>query len=164
MFQKLIETVHALNADVNNVANSEKAKKLRKKLLSIGLPMAIGGFLGVFVCFVLFATAGMSGFSKNGFSARLIVPFVLFLPCGVIGGIGLSIASLGFQIVVTGYTSNLIDENVGERCPGCGERITSNQAFCPSCGAKLKKKCPNCGHINGGKADYCEECGTKLDA
>ena len=81
MFKNLQETIHALNADVKNVANCEKAKRLRKKLLSIGLPLAIGGFVGVFVCFILFATAGFDAFGPNGFTARIIVPFVLFLPC-----------------------------------------------------------------------------------
>ena len=48
MFNNLRETIKALNADVNNVANSEKAKKLRSKLLKIGIPLAVCGFLGVF--------------------------------------------------------------------------------------------------------------------
>ena len=34
MFNNLQETIKALNADVKNVANCEKAKRLRKKLSS----------------------------------------------------------------------------------------------------------------------------------
>ena len=49
MFKNLRETIMTLNADVNNVANSEKATNLRRKLLRKGIPMAIGGFLGVFM-------------------------------------------------------------------------------------------------------------------
>ena len=162
MFKNLQETIKALNADVKNVANCEKAKKLRKKLLTIGLPLAIGGFLGTFICFALFATAGMNAFGPNGFTARLIVPFLLFIPCSVVGAIGSMIASLGFKIVVTGYTTNLINETVGNNCPNCGETINSEMIFCSKCGSKVKNECSNCKHINSHKSDYCEKCGTKL--
>lgn len=162
MFKNLQETIKSLNADVKDVTNCEKAKKLRKKLLSIGLPMAIGGFLGVFICFVLFATAGFGAFGENGFTARIIVPFVLFIPCGCIGGIGAVITSLGLKIVITGYTTNLIDEVVGNNCPDCGETINPEMNFCSKCGAKVRKECPNCKHINNHKNDFCEKCGTKL--
>ena len=162
MFKNLQETIKALNADVKNVANCEKAKKLRKKLLTIGLPLAIGGFLGMFICFALYATAGMNAFGPNGFTARIMVPFLLFMPCGVVGAIGSMIASLGFKIVVTGYTTNLINETVGNNCPNCGETINSEMIFCSKCGSKVKNECSNCKHINSHKSDYCEKCGTKL--
>ena len=71
LFSGLGDEIKALNSDVKNVANCERAKKLRRKLLSIGLPMAIIGFAGVFTCFVLFATAGFSGFNENGFTAKI---------------------------------------------------------------------------------------------
>ncbi len=163
MFKNLQETVKALNADVKNVANCEKAKNLRKKLLAIGLPMAIGGFLGVFICFVLFATAGFGAMGPNGFSNRIMIPFLLFIPFGVVGGIGSTIAGLGFKIVITGYATNLIDETVGNNCPNCGETIGSEMLFCTKCGTKVKKECPNCKHVNNYKSDYCEKCGTKLN-
>jgi len=163
MFKNLHETIKALNADVSNVANSEKAKRLRKTLITIGLPMAIVGFLGVFICFILFATAGMSAFGQNGFTARIIVPFVLFLPCAAIGGIGANIASLGFKIVVTGYTTNLINETVGNTCTECGATITNETNYCPKCGKAAQKECTSCGHKNSNKHDYCEKCGNKLD-
>lgn len=163
MFNNLRDTIKELNADVNNVANCEKAKALRKKLLIIGLPMAILGFLGVFVCFVLFATAGFDAFDPNGgFTARVMVPFILFLPCGAVGGIGAQIAALGFKIVVTGYTSNLINETVGNNCPNCGATITSETHFCPKCGTQIKAECPSCHHVNSVKNDFCEKCGTRL--
>lgn len=163
MFNNLQETIKALNADVKNVANCEKAKRLRKKLLAIGLPLAICGFLGVFICFALFATAGFDAMESNGFSARIMVPFLLFIPCGVVGGIGSVIASLGFKIVITGYTTNLINETVGNNCPNCGETIGSEMYFCSKCGTKVRKECPNCKYVNNHKNDYCEKCGTKLN-
>lgn len=163
MFKNLQETIKALNADVKNVANCEKAKKLRKKLLAIGLPLAIGGFLGVLICFALFSTAGFDAMGPNGFSARIMVPFLLFIPCGLIGGIGSIIASLGFKIVITGYATNLINETVGNNCPNCGETISSDMQFCSKCGTKVKKICSNCKHVNNHKSVYCEKCGTKLN-
>lgn len=163
MFKNLRETIKELNADVKNVANSEKAKKLRKKLLATGLPMAIGGFLGVFICFTLFATAGFDAMGPNGFSARIMVPFLLFIPCGILGGIGFMIASLGFKIIVTGYTTNLINETVGYNCPNCGETINSEMFFCSKCGTKVKKECSNCKYPNSHKNDFCEKCGAKLN-
>ena len=163
MFRNLQDTIKALNADVHNVANCERAKKLRKKLLSIGLPMAIGGYLGVFICFILFATAGMDAFDENGFTPRVIVPFVLFMPCGIIGGIGSMIASLGFRIAITGYTTNLINTEIGNNCPNCGETVSPDMNFCVKCGAKVRKECSNCKRINSYKNEYCEKCGTKLD-
>ncbi len=164
MFKNLQETIKALNADVKNVANCEKAKKLRKKLLSIGMPLAICGFLGVFVCFVLFATAGFKAFKPNGgFTARILVPFILIIPCAAIGGIGSTLTSLGLKIVITGYTTNLIDEAVGNNCPNCGETITEETQFCTKCGTKVRKTCSQCKHVNNYKDKYCEKCGNKLD-
>ena len=163
MFKNLQETIKALNADIKNVANCEKAKKLRKKLLTIGLPLAICGFLGVFICFALFATAGFDAFGGNRFTARIMVPFLLFIPCGIVGSIGSVLTSLGLKIVVTGYATNLINETVGNNCPKCGETINSEMLFCTKCGTKVRKECSKCKHVNNHKSDYCEKCGTRLD-
>ncbi len=162
MFKNLQETIKALNADVNNVANSEKAKKLRKKLLSIGKPLMICGFLAAFVCFVLISTAGMNAFDDDGFSARFIVPFVLFLPCAFVGGIGAILVRMAMQIVIAGYTSELIHETLGNACPKCGEIVSDGVNFCPKCGMQIRKECSACQHINGPKNQYCEKCGKEL--
>ena len=163
MFKNLQETIKALNADVNNVANCEKAKRLRKKLLLIGLPLAIVGVIGAFTCFVLFATAGLNAFGPNGFTARLLVPFILIIPCVFIAVIGSSLSSLGFKIVITGYTTNLVNETVGNNCPNCGEAVVPESNFCAKCGTKVRKECASCKHINNHKNEYCEKCGNKLD-
>lgn len=163
MFKGLRDEIVSLNSDVKNITNCEKAKKLRKKLLAIGLPLAIIGYLGVFVCFVLFATAGADGFSENGFSARLIVPFVLIIPMAVIACIGTMLASLAFKIIITGYTTDLADSVVGNNCPSCGDKITEEELFCNKCGKPLRRQCPKCNHVNSIKNDYCEKCGEKLN-
>jgi hypothetical protein len=163
MFRNLKETIRALNANVNDIANCEKAKRLRKKLIKIGTTLAICGFLGVLICFVLFATAGHGAMGPQGFSARIIVPFILIIPCAVVGGIGAMLASLGFKIVITGYATNLINQTIGDECPNCGKPIESEMYFCSRCGTKIRKECLNCKHINHYKNDYCEKCGSKLD-
>lgn len=163
MYNNLRGTINDLNSDVKNVANCEKAHKLRKKSFSIGLPMAIIGFAGVLTCFILFATAGMDAVSSSGFTSRIIVPFVLFVPCGVLAGIGTSIVAYGLKIIVTGYTTKLIQETVGNNCPSCGENLTQQINYCPKCGTKILKECLYCKHKNSLKNEYCEKCGDKLD-
>lgn len=155
MFKSLEETIKALNADVKNVANCEKAKKLRKKLLAIGLPLDIIGILGIFICFILFVIAS----DETG----IMISLLTIIPCAIFAGIGSTIASLGFKIIITGYTTNLINETVGNNCPNCGETISSEMYFCSKCGTKVRKECPNCKYINNHKSDYCEKCGTKLN-
>lgn len=162
MFESLTAEITRLNNSAKTVANCEKAKNLRKKLLSIGLSMAIPGFIGLFLCFILFVTAGSNAFGDHGFTARVMVPFLLFIPCGIIGSIGAAIAQLGFKILITGYTTNLIDECVGNNCPNCGDVITEEEIFCSKCGTKLKYECQNCKTINSLKNKYCSKCGKEL--
>lgn len=167
MFNNLRETVKALNADVNNVANSERAKKLRSRLLKIGIPMAVCGFLGVFVCFAMFAVGGFNAVDNFdgsfGFPTEVLVPFLLFIPCAIVGGIGMTITSIGFKIVITGYTTNLIKEAVGNNCPNCGEAINPGMSFCAKCGTKARKECSQCQYVNPYKNEFCEKCGNKLN-
>lgn len=163
MFKNLADEIKALNSDVKNAANSERAKKLRKKLLCIGLPIAIIGFAGVLTCFILFATAGFDAFGDHGFTARVMVPFVLIIPFAIIGSVGSAISSLGFKIIIVGYTSDLIDETVGNNCPKCGDKISQDEIFCSKCGFQLRKECPDCKTMNSHKDKFCKKCGKQLE-
>lgn len=56
-------------------------------------------------------------------------------------------------------------------CPACGEPASADQAFCPSCGAKLPEKtvaegavCTACGKQNTVGTKFCSGCGAKLPA
>ena len=162
MFTRLRDEIKNLNADLNNVANCEKAKRLRKKLLTIGLTMAIIGGIGLFTCFVLFVTAGRESFTQNGFSARVLVPYILFMPFALLSAIGTNIAHLGFSIVITGYTTNLVNETIGNNCPKCGDAIDADEIYCNKCGEKVKKVCADCQTINSVKDEFCRKCGNKL--
>ena len=163
MFNNLSDEIKALNADVHTVANCKKAKKLRKTLIGIGLPLAIVGIVGVFICIATFAKIGFSSVEVVKFSSKILIPFILIIPFAFMGAIGAKLASLGFGIVITGFTTNIIKEAVGNNCPNCGNTISENMAFCTSCGAKVEKECPNCKHVNDLKSDFCEKCGTKLN-
>lgn len=163
IFNNLSEEIKKLNSDVNSVANHKRARELRQKLLKIGIPMAVCGFLGVFICFISFALIGISSMGDFGFPTLILIPFFLIIPCGAVGGIGTTIAGLGFKIVVVGYTSNLVEEALEENCPYCGDKITAGEIYCSECGRPLKKVCSNCNHVNVPTNKYCEKCGSKLD-
>ena len=173
MCSNLRNIVKELNYDISDVANSEKAKKLRKTLLCIGIPMLVIGIVGTITCFVLFVIGGVNqqpqlptnpgeGVSL-GFPSEMLIPFFLIIPCFIIFALGVELTSLGLKIIATGFTSKLIDETVGNNCPNCGNEILKNNSFCPKCGTKLVKKCPNCNHENDNKSDYCVNCGTSLN-
>lgn len=161
MFNGLRNEIAELNNDVNNVANSTKAKKLRKKLLGIGLTLAILGFGGVITCFALFVINGVTNTSFEP-GPGIIVPFILFVPCGFVGGIGMMIAHLGFSIAIAGYASNIYSETVILKCPECGDPISTGELFCTKCGHKLRNQCSKCGHINEPNDKFCAKCGNEL--
>lgn len=166
MFENLREEIRLLNSDVNNVSNSQKAKDLRQKLLTIGAPLMAIGYLGVFICFISFALGGVNAVDNasfdSGFPKGVLIPFFLIIPFGVLGSIGTVLTKLGLSIVITGFTSNLVEETVWEKCPNCGDRITKGELFCNKCGTKLRCQCPECKFINEPNDNYCVKCGHKL--
>ncbi|MBR2023418.1 MAG: zinc ribbon domain-containing protein [Clostridia bacterium] len=164
MFTSLRQQILALNADVSDVTNSEKAKKLRKKLLCIGIPLTVLGFGGVILCFILFTVFSIQSVQEmTGFSAKVLVPFFCLIPCALVGGIGASLLGLIKQISLTGYTAKLIQDNAGFSCPVCKKAVTPDKKFCGECGAPLVKVCPKCQKDNAVKNNFCDGCGEALE-
>lgn len=155
---KIFDTIKKLNADVSDFANQEKARKLRKRLLTVGTVLAVLGFGGAFVCFALFAWTSME-FSMNS----VMIPFLLILPCFAVGGIGVFCIYAGLTIVLAGASTKLIDKSLGRRCPYCNRFIEEDALFCSGCGKSFKRQCPNCQTVNEPDASYCKNCGTRLN-
>ena len=112
--------------------------------------------------FIAFTLAGFMGAMDGSRIVAILVPFFLIIPLFALGSVGSTLVSLALKIVITGYTSNLVEETVWERCPKCGDRITKEELFCNKCGNQLRKKCPKCDFINEPSNNYCVKCGEKL--
>ena len=116
MFKGLQETIRNLNADLNNVSNCKKAKRLRRNLLLIGISLIIFALVGAVFCLIIFATEGFENLKNaskdiNDFKIEtILIPFIALIPIIIAGMIGVALTRLGFQIIITGYTSKLIDD------------------------------------------------------
>ncbi len=73
----------------------------------------------------------------------------------------------GLERTLQGYATQL-SQHI-KVCPACEKPASADQAFCPSCGARLPEAtlaqgavCPRCGRQNGLGMRFCQDCGTKL--
>ena len=60
MFKGLHETIKNLNSDLNNVANCKRARKLRRNLLLIGIPLILIAIAGIIYCLYTFVNVGLN--------------------------------------------------------------------------------------------------------
>lgn len=151
MFLRLREKIIKLNNNTSDIERVDKAKRLKKKLLLIGLPLAIIGIGGAIACFVLM-TLRFANTTSLKLTPMMIV--YLYIPCFIIGSIGISITKLAFKVNTSESTKPL--------CPHCGTTIERQETLCSNCGTRLKSKCPNCGAINSGDNIFCSNCNERL--
>ena len=148
MFNNLQSTIKQLNANTKDVANSQQAIKLRKKLLAIGISLTVLGVLAIITCIALFMFFGTellnshanSDIAQSGdlINKKVFIPLFLIFPSAIILMFGVVILSLALKIVIVGYTAKLVDETVGENCPNYGKALSNNAQFCANCGTKTK--------------------------
>lgn len=50
-----------------------------------------------------------------------------------------------------------------DKCPGCGNTLGKDYAFCPYCGKGLKPACPACGKTVEPSWKACPACGATVD-
>ena len=81
-----------------------------------------------------------------------------FLPAmwGLLTLIGNVVAWLVYMLVRS--------RGVGSRCPRCGTSLRMGFAYCPACGAQVRRSCPACGHAAEDGWKVCPYCGRELPA
>ena len=79
-----------------------------------------------------------------------------FLPAmwGLLTLIGNVVAWLVYMLVRS--------RGVGSRCPRCGTALRMGFAYCPACGAQVRRSCPACGHAAEDGWKVCPYCGREL--
>lgn len=119
--------------------------------------MLIIGSILTFICFISFAILAWSGSMT-----LVLIPFVLFIPSGMLATIGGMALKLGLGIVVAKATTNFLDVN--SYCPHCGDVVEADEKYCKKCGKPLlvNKICAVCQTENDMEAKFCKNCGNKL--
>ncbi len=142
----------------NKNLNSEEAKRIRKKLLTIGIILVSIGAIGLIISFALF----VSNMNSREFNVP-ILPFILFMPCAISLGIGTTLIHAALSIVIAGVGSKIVDTN--KYCSKCGDIIEPNEQYCSHCGQPLfaKKICPKCQAQNDVDDNFCRSCGERLN-
>ncbi len=163
---KLKDIIAELNNNISDIANQEKAVKLRRALMIIGGILAIVGIVGVIYYFAAFGNAGfeqVDNFHSDPTSTFNPIPIMIkFVVSGIIAGIGTTIFKLGLSITIAGVTTKFAGDVLTDKCPDCGTAIKGDDVFCTSCGKQLRKVCAKCNHINEADEKFCAKCGSQL--
>ncbi len=161
----LNERIELLNRRQNDPTAYAEAESLKKKLNTWGLALTIIGSVGAVCCFLGFALGGMMSVRSFGSSSDfwIIVPWILFLPCGAVAAVGSSLRKKAKAILAlpTGNAREYVG-GVDMTCPNCGNEINIHMNFCAKCGKQVRLACPNCHHTNETDSLFCENCGKDL--
>ncbi len=155
-----------LAAKAKQTTNSKEAKQIRDKLIRIGIGMTVFGFLGAFICFIVFVVLAFSNVMQHDFNSGIsflfLIPFFLLIPFFCVGTIGVLCLKLGLGIVVAKAATDFIDQN--SYCPNCGDVVEADEKYCKKCGKPLlaTKICPSCKTENDMESKYCKNCGHRL--
>lgn len=181
----MVKYLKSLVAKANQATNSEEAKRIKKKLLTIGITLTVVGLIvliaGIIVSFVGFGINADKSMSSSqpmisGFMSSALIGMVLFIIGAIATGIGTVAIRLALSIVIAGVTSSWLDvKNEEEKsinqnnpnydvCPHCKAHIAKNAKFCSNCGKSTVQTitCPHCNAKNPIENKYCINCGQRF--
>ena len=165
--------VKGINSQIGKTLTSQKAKRIRKTLIMIGISLIIAGIIGIIISIykrISFQAEtekytcpelGEPGWfdcesnamhsEHNKKVANMSGSFVSISLSMIIIGIGISLLHSGLAILLTGEGSKFIDNAISD----IDEKVTVNstprdEQICNNCGGRLeykngKWKCPYCG-------------------
>jgi len=106
------------------------------------VPLLAGVLFALWILLVgyVYADAG-----RRGMRRFLWMLVVIFVP-----------NALGFILYF------LLRQPVGAQCPGCGQILSDDVAYCPQCGTQVAQSCPKCARPIKMSDRFCSACGENL--
>ena len=122
-------TIKIINADPTNLDNQRKGKQIKKKCLSIGVPVSIAGIVGIVTIIACIVTRRLD--------VNAILPFLLLAGFGFIYSIGWKIVSYAKKIHLDPKDAPTNSYETLS-CPNCSTKNSLLSTHCYKCGTKLK--------------------------